>query len=154
MSIFIEGIEFTIDEDRAVCVSFPCFRVEIIGVVINCDKASEDLFAFSVEVEDLAINFLEAGHFLTFVIVIVVIALIVDNTIAISWFTLAVSNYAIVISVIGSISDDKTSCFKVSTSSEVVVLAIDGLPTSKSSSVVTIVACWVEWEAWRTFVVV
>ena len=107
MSVFVEGIEFTIDEDRAVRVSFTCFRVQIVGVVINCDKASFDLFAFSVEVEDLAINFLEAGHFLTFVIVIVVIALIVDNAIAISWFTLAVSDYTIVISIIGSVSDDK-----------------------------------------------
>ena len=40
MSIFIEGIEFTVDEDRAVSVSFTCFRVEIVGVIINCDKAS------------------------------------------------------------------------------------------------------------------
>ena len=112
------------------------------------------MFAFSVEVEDLAINFLEAGHFFTFVIVIVVVTFIVDNAIAISRLTLAVSNYAIVISVIGSVSDDKTSCFKVSASSEVVVLAVDGLPTGKSSSVVAIVACWVVWEAWRTFVVV
>ena len=112
------------------------------------------MFAFSVEVEDLAINFLEAGHFLTFVIVIVVIALIVDNAIAISWFTLAVSDYTIVISIIGSVSDDKTSCFKVSAISEEVVLAVDGLPTGKSSSVVAIVAYWVVWEAWRAFVVV
>ena len=40
MSIFIEGIEFPIDEDRAVSVSFPCFRVQIVGVVIDCDEAS------------------------------------------------------------------------------------------------------------------
>ena len=116
MSIFIEGIDFTIYEDRAVSVSFPCFRVEIIGVVINCDKASEDLFAFSVEVEDFSVKFLEAGNFLTFVIVVIVVTLIVENTIAIGRFTLAVSNYAIVISIVGSVSYDKTSCFKVATS--------------------------------------
>ena len=112
------------------------------------------MFAFSVEVEDFAVNFLEAGNFLTFVIVVIVVTLIVDNTIAIGRFTLAVSNHAIVISIIGSVSDDKTSCFKVSAISEVVVLAVDGLPTGKSSSVLTIVACWVVWIAWRTFVVV
>ena len=112
------------------------------------------MFAFSVEVEDLAINFLEAGNFLTFVIVIVVVAFIVDDTIAVGRFTLAVSNYAIVISVISSVPDDKTSCFKVSTISEVVVLAVDGLPTCQSSSVIAIVACWVVWKTLRTFLVV
>ena len=110
------------------------------------------MLAFSVEVEDLAINFLEASHFLTCIIVIIVVALIVDDTIAVGRFTLAVSNHAIVISVIGSISDDKTSCFKVSASSEVVVLAVDGLPTCQSSSVIAIVACWVVWKTWRTLV--
>ena len=40
MSVFVEGIEFTVDEDRAVCVFFTCVRVEIVGVVINCDEAS------------------------------------------------------------------------------------------------------------------
>ncbi len=64
-----------------------CFRVEIVGGINNCDKAVLGLVCVALSCRSRGpCHLLEAVTLLTFIIVIIVVALIVDDTIAVGRF--------------------------------------------------------------------